>query len=70
MERCFVIWLHPFCLSVTPLKSFLISSYLRQLIFIIIYHKNIFYKEKTCVHLELQETKSITHFLLLKAHPH
>ena len=28
---------------------------------------NIFYK-RTCAHLELKETKNITHFLLLKAH--
>ena len=28
-----------------------------------------FYKERTCVHLELKEAKSITNFLLLKAHP-
>ena len=31
----------------------------------------IFYKERTCEHLELKkETKYVTHFLLLKAHPH
>ena len=25
--------------------------------------------KKTCAHHELKETKNITHFLLLKAHP-
>ena len=29
-----------------------------------------FYKERTWAHLKLKETKNLTHFLLLKAHPH
>ena len=31
---------------------------------------NIFYKGRTYVHIELKETKIITHFLLLQAHLH
>ena len=31
---------------------------------------SIFYKEKTCAHLELKETKNATYFLMLKAHTH
>ena len=29
-----------------------------------------FIPKTTCAHLELKETKNITHFLLIKAHPH
>ena len=29
-----------------------------------------FFPKRTCAHLEFKETKNITHFLLLKAHPH
>ena len=32
------------------------------------YRIKIFFKKRRCVHLELKETKSITHFLLLKAY--
>ena len=28
------------------------------------------YLLRPCAHLELKETKNITHFVLLKAHPH
>ena len=31
---------------------------------------NIFHKGRTYVHIELKETKNITHFLLLQAHLH
>ena len=41
-----------------------------QLIYINFVIKNVFYKERTCVHLEIKETKNITHFLLLNAHSH
>ena len=73
MERRFVIWLHPsflnvISLNITPLKSFLISSQLTQLIYIIVIEQNIFYEERVCAHLGLKKTWNITHFLLLKAH--
>ena len=31
-------------------------------------NKNSFHKERTCAHLELKDTKNITHFLMLKLH--
>ena len=75
MERRFVIWLHPpFCnvisLNITPLKLFLTSNLLTQLIYIIAKEENYFIKKRRHAHLELKKTKNITHFLLLKAHPH
>ena len=66
MERRFVIWLH--------------TSFLRYKLNILINAIDLYYrhrkkisfikKERTCAHLELKETKNITHFLLLKAHSH
>ena len=72
MEQRFVIWLHCcFCnvisLTNTPLKSSLISSQLMELIYIIVIEQKYLW---TCAHIELKETKKITHFPLLKAHPH
>ena len=29
-----------------------------------------FLHKRECAHLELKETKNITHYILLKAHPH
>ena len=36
----------------------------------IFYKKNVFLPKRTCEHLKLKETKNVTLFILLKAHPH
>ena len=69
MKGCFVIWLHPSFYSIISFNMNSVKSFFYLLLInaIVFYYRH---RIKVSAHLELKQTKNITHFLLLKAHTH
>ena len=71
MERLFVIWFYPSLPWLNYPNSFKMAFDLWLINAIDLHYRHRKkYLLRPCAHLELKETKNITHFILLKAHPH